>query len=66
MSLSLPRSSTRPSSPNVLSHVEISSAEVQKDNAGNADDTVSIHVENETPTRGTEAAEKVGDGTVDV
>ena len=40
-----------------------SSAEVnQKDGgaAGNADDTVSIHVENETPTRGTEAAEKVG------
>ena len=28
--------------------------------AANADDTVSIHVENETPTRGTEAAEKVG------
>ena len=29
-------------------------------NAVAADDTVSIHVENETPTRGTEAAEKVG------
>ena len=27
--------------------------------AANADDTVSIHVENETPTRGTEATEKV-------
>ena len=29
-------------------------------NAVAADDTVSIHVENETPTRGTEATEKVG------